>query len=74
MRNLGLDIFRVIALFLVLGNHLVLPQHEGGWMESMLSFWKCGGWVGVDLFFVLSGYLVSSLLFHEHSLQRFYLV
>lgn len=62
MRNLGLDLLRFAAVVLVLGRHLHLPLE----VSPALTVWKRGGWIGVDLFFVLSGFLVSSLLFKEH--------
>ena len=58
-RNLELDFLRCIAILLVIGHH-------DGNMPSILSFWQIGGWIGVDLFFVLSGFLVSGLLFDEY--------
>jgi peptidoglycan/LPS O-acetylase OafA/YrhL len=68
MRLNRLDILRVIAVFLVLGRHVYVTQ-----------LWFRNGWMGVDLFFVLSGFLVSGLLFSEHrkhgqmSVGRFWL-
>jgi peptidoglycan/LPS O-acetylase OafA/YrhL len=53
-----LDFLRGIAIILVLFRHQVLF----GFLETM-------GWIGVDLFFVLSGFLVSGLLFKEY--QKF---
>jgi len=53
---------RTLAVVLVLGAHLELPEGAAPFLQA----WKHGGWVGVDLFFVLSGFLVSGLLFKEH--------
>lgn len=55
-RNLLLDVFRGLAIFLVLLRH-------GGLSELTTRM----GWIGVDLFFVLSGFLVSGLLFREYA-------
>jgi peptidoglycan/LPS O-acetylase OafA/YrhL len=51
-----LDVLRGIAVLLVLVHHS--PGGEGAVLKA--------GWTGVDLFFVLSGFLVSGLLFKEH--------
>ena len=53
-RNQSLDVLRCVAILLVLGRHL-----------DYYRLWSKIGWIGVDLFFVLSGFLVSGLLFHE---------
>lgn len=61
-RIVGLDILRFIAVLLVLGAHLrIADLYE----YRLLRTWQRGGWVGVDIFFVLSGFLVSGLLFEE---------
>jgi len=62
-RNVGLDLLRFVAVFLVLGAHFREVPDVG---RSVFRHWQMGGWVGVDLFFVLSGYLVSGLLFDEY--------
>lgn len=66
MRNVGLDLLRLVAVMLVLGRHL-LPYETS---NPVVSAWRTGGWIGVDLFFVLSGFLVSGLLFQEHKRQE----
>ena len=53
-RSHTLDILRGVAVL------LVFTRHVNGLPFSSL------GWIGVDLFFVLSGFLVSGLLFQEY--------
>jgi peptidoglycan/LPS O-acetylase OafA/YrhL len=78
MRNAGLDLLRFVAIVLVLGRHLqAFPPDGNRLMHALVSTWQRGGWIGVDLFFVLSGFLVSGLLFKEYqargalSIKRF---
>ncbi|TYA71547.1 acyltransferase family protein [Seonamhaeicola marinus] len=55
LRLRQLDFLRGIAIILVLIRH----SHINRFLVNM-------GWIGVDLFFVLSGFLVSGLLFKEY--------
>ena len=64
-----LDGLRTVAVTLVLVYHVARTQETA---------FLPGGFVGVDLFFVLSGFLITSLLLREHrrtgrlDLRRFY--
>lgn len=70
-RLLPLDVLRAIAVFLVLGNHMPeIPRDMWLWLRKPLRLWQHAGWVGVDLFFVLSGFLISGLLFREYVQHR----
>ncbi|MDB5391316.1 MAG: hypothetical protein JWM11_6962 [Planctomycetaceae bacterium] len=67
-RIAGLDFIRGVAILLVLCRHLHLAQPgiESSWMHHVLFVLQRGGWCGVDLFFVLSGFLVSGILFRQY--------
>lgn len=61
---------RLIAVALVLLSHATFSASPfPPVIAETLEALRRGGWIGVDLFFVLSGYLVSGLLFSEH--QRY---
>lgn len=63
-RNLQLDVLRGLAILLVFGRHLALPVPDGP-IGSLATLWFRIGWLGVDLFFVLSGFLIGGLLIAE---------
>jgi len=66
-----LDGLRAVSILLVLAFHGMGPV-------SILIARACAGWVGVDIFFVISGFLITSILLQEEkdvgtfSLSRFY--
>jgi peptidoglycan/LPS O-acetylase OafA/YrhL len=79
-RLIGLDLLRLLAVLMVLGRHMEPPPAQ--WqspLRPLIDAWYGGGGEGVDLFFVLSGFLVSGLLFVEYknrgelSPKRFYI-
>lgn len=51
MRIRSIDFLRGLAVILVICRHIIFEPYFIG-----------VGWIGVDLFFVLSGFLVSNLL------------
>ena len=66
-RLVALDVLRAVAILLVLGRHMLpCPPETSVWANKLTNIWINGGWIGVDLFFVLSGFLVSGLLFQEY--------
>lgn len=65
-RLLELDILRGVAVLMVIGSHSAVNPGEASGLAFHLGVWlvRFGG-TGVDLFFVLSGFLVGGLLFEE---------
>lgn len=62
-----LDFLRAAAIILVIGNHsAICPPEASSFFNKLTTLWYRGGWAGVDLFFVLSGFLIAGLLFNEY--------
>lgn len=58
----GLDHLRALAILLVFFFHYyIITAGKPEWLPDVAKF----GWTGVDLFFVLSGFLISSQLFAQ---------
>lgn len=57
----ALDLLRSLAIFLVVLHHYPKSQDPNSIYMTLRSF----GWIGVDIFFVLSGYLISKGLIKE---------
>lgn len=74
-RSKSFDLLRTVAIVLVcFGRHLTpCPRGSDSFFQvgihNLTVVLHRGGWIGVDLFFVLSGFLVSGLLFREY--QKF---
>src|SRR5829696_1301944 len=80
MRIKQLDLFRTAAILLVIAYHYgpAVPPLPLG-LERLLGAVVHRGWMGVDLFFVISGFLIAGLLFSEFKshgeidLKRFFI-
>jgi len=66
----ALDGIRGLAVLLVVLYHFI-PEEAG----EISAFWRWAqiGWIGVDLFFVLSGFLITGILLEEREQPRYFL-
>jgi peptidoglycan/LPS O-acetylase OafA/YrhL len=65
----SLDGLRAIAIALVLGHHFFSLLSFRG--KEYVAGFLTGGWAGVDLFLVLSGFLVSRVVMRNHRAENF---
>ena len=74
----ALDGVRGVAVLLVLAYHLLWANsHTANRVAFWLLKFREAGWIGVDLFFVLSGFLITGILYDTlndtHFFRNFYL-
>src|SRR5438034_6430412 len=73
----ALDGLRGLAIALVLLSHFIPYSDQPGSLAGKIFFFigRCG-WCGVDLFFVLSGFLITGILMEakgkDHYFRNFY--
>jgi peptidoglycan/LPS O-acetylase OafA/YrhL len=69
-----LDGVRGLAILIVMLHHAVLcapVKAPSGW-QKVMSDVAGEGWIGVDLFFVLSGYLITTILLRTREQPKYY--
>lgn len=68
-RNIGLDVARTIAILLVLFSHtLWISDH---YPKVVSSAMKLSGTAGVEIFFIISGFLIGKIVWREILLPDF---
>jgi peptidoglycan/LPS O-acetylase OafA/YrhL len=70
----ALDGVRGLAIALVLGHHAVegVPLADLPWVARISAAAISLGWVGVDLFFALSGFLITRILLESKGAPRYF--
>jgi peptidoglycan/LPS O-acetylase OafA/YrhL len=67
-----LDGFRGIAVLMVMAEHVyeIAPTHL--MPPAPVDFFLTHGWLGVDLFFILSGFLITGILLDERNREDYF--
>lgn len=66
----ALDGIRGTAILLVMVHHFVGAHEKSDWFARKLIGFAEGGWSGVDLFFCLSGFLITGILIDFKNIRR----
>ncbi|MGI8905837.1 MAG: acyltransferase family protein [Candidatus Sumerlaeaceae bacterium] len=67
-----LDALRALALGLVIMNHWLTFPFTGNWLVDVALGVSRMGWIGVDLFFVISGFLITGILLDTRDSPRYF--
>ena len=67
----ALDGIRALAVIMVFADHFGGGAH-GGRLLNILNSVRTRGWIGVDVFFVLSGFLITGILYDTRHDSRFF--
>jgi peptidoglycan/LPS O-acetylase OafA/YrhL len=67
----ALDGIRALAVLLVFADHYGGGSH-GGRILNLINVVRQRGWVGVDLFFVLSGFLITGILYDTRTDSQYF--
>ena len=68
----SLDGLRGVAFLLVFFRHFGLTSHATARWVKVIAAVSYGGWMGVDLFFVLSGFLITGILLDTRENPRYF--
>src|SRR5688500_3242782 len=68
----SLDGLRAIAILAVLAYHASVGARADGPIGAWALTLAGGGWMGVDLFFVLSGFLITGILLETRGAEGWY--
>ena len=73
----SLDALRALAVLLVIGHHTAWRFRPAAG-DALAQLFKGSGWIGVDIFFVISGFMITTILLRDTGdirgffIRRFY--